>query len=237
MSFETDKITIPLPYLIVGAVALITAVIFIWYLKLDDQSAKMIALLGGLVGALVVSILTSATTIKLGQEVSRYHDMGIKSLLRNRHDKEYYRAIVRDAKEDVRVMGASCTRFIEDFLDQSSEDCVLVAALRVNPALKVRLLAPRDVHMASATRARSDEIDRYLIDLTKEFGDRVQLRRFDHKPAHSFVIVDEDLIAGPVFESSKSKYAPAVHVKMSTEFARKYSEYFDAEWENNNVAP
>jgi hypothetical protein len=233
MSLETEKIAIPLPYLILGAAALITTVIFIWYLELDDQSAKMIALLGGLVGALVVSILTSATTLKLSQEVSRYRDMGVKSVLRNRHDKEYYRAIVRNAKEDVRVMGASCTRFIEDFLDKRSEDSVLVTALRVNPALRVRLMAPGDIYMASATRARSDETNRYLVELTKEFGDRVELRRFDHKPAHSFVIVDEDLIAGPVFESSKSKYAPAVHVTMSTEFARKYSEYFDAEWENN----
>jgi uncharacterized membrane protein YdcZ (DUF606 family) len=54
MSLETEKIAIPLPYLIVGAVVLITIVISIWYLELDDQSAKMIALLGGLVGALVV---------------------------------------------------------------------------------------------------------------------------------------------------------------------------------------
>jgi hypothetical protein len=156
-------------------------------------------------------------------------------MLRNRHDKEYYRTIVANAKKDVRVMGASCTRFMEDFLDVRSDDKVLVDALRMNPTLTVRLLTPQKQYMTEAANARSQEVGRLLTALTNEFDKRIELRRFGHKPAHSFVIVDNDLVAGPIFESDKSKYTPAVHVAMSTDFARKYSEHFDEIWQASGI--
>lgn len=157
--------------------------------------------------------------------------MGIRAILRNRHDKNYYRTIVKDSRNTVKVMGASCTRFVEDFLDDKSDDRVLVDALRANRSLQVQLLIPQDQYMGEGALARAQGLDRFLAPLRQEFGDRVELRRFADKAGHSFVIADDELIAGPVFEGDKSKYAPAVHVAMSTDFARKYSEHFDDVWQ------
>jgi hypothetical protein len=44
-------------------------------------------------------------------------------------------------------MGASCTRFVEDFLDSQNEDHVLIDALQRNKKLRVQLLIPDDSHL------------------------------------------------------------------------------------------
>jgi len=200
------------------------------YYFLPADSAKILGLVGGIVSALAVFILTFAATITPMQKLERFEKMGVRALLRNRHDRDYYRKLVAQAKNDVRVMGASCTRFVEDFMDLESDDKVLVDALRRNSKLKVRLLIPSEEFMAHETRARAQVPARVLAAVCGEFKGRVELRRFDDKVAHSFVIVDDELVAGPVFESNKSKYAPAVHVAMWTEFAVKYAEHFDEVW-------
>jgi hypothetical protein len=230
MSFETEKIAVPLWFVMVLVLLAVTAAMGVWYFWLNDQSVKMVGLVGGIVSGLVVFLLTFAMTIRPLQQLDRYHRMGIRAVLRNRHDKEYYRKVVAKAKKDVRVMGASCTRFIEDFLDVKSDDKVLVNALRNNPALTVQLLTPQERYKAAGTKARSPELGKLLDALTREFGNRIEMRHFAWWAAHSFVIVDDDLVAGPIFEGDKSKYAPAVHVSMSTAFARKYSEHFDEVW-------
>jgi hypothetical protein len=231
MSLETEKVTVPLWFLMLLGLLAVTAAMGAWYYWLDDQSAKMISLVGGVVSALLVFILTFATTVRPIQQLDRYKRMGIRAVLRNRHDKEYYRRIVANAKKDVRVMGASCTRFIEDFLDVKSDDRVLVNALRINPALRVQLLTPQEQYMAESAKVRSQEVGKLLAPLKREFGERIEMRRFAERAAHSLVIVDDDLVAGPIFEGDKSKYAPAVHVSMWTDFARKYSEHFDEVWQ------
>jgi hypothetical protein len=233
MSLETEKVPVPLWIIVVLGFLVVTAIMAAWYYWLDDQSVKMIGLVGGVVSGLIVFILTFATMVRPIQELDRYKRMGIKSVLRNRHDKDYYGRIVANARKDVRVMGASCTRFVEDFLDLRGDDRVLVDALHKNPTLRVQLLVPQEQYMPVPTRARSRALGKLLDPLRQEFGDRVELRRFGEKAVHGFVIVDDDLIAGPIFEGERSKYAPAVHVGMWTDFARKYSEYFDEVWENN----
>lgn len=233
MSIETEKVALPLWLLILVGVVAVTIMMAVWYYWIDEQNVKMIGIVGGVVSGLVVAILTSATTVRLVQKVDHYNQMGIKAVLRNRHDKEYYRSLISRAKKDVRVMGASCTQFIEDFLDVKSDDKVLVEALRINTALRVRLLIPDEQHMAENAKARSQALDEPIKLLKREFKSRFEIRRFAGQAAHSVVIVDDDLLAGPIFEVDKSKHAPAVHVAMSTDFARKYSEHFDEVWEAN----
>jgi hypothetical protein len=230
MNLETGRTTVPNWAIFLIALSVVMAVFSLLYYFLPDDSTKLLGLIGGIVSALAVFILTFAATVKPMQKLQRFEKMGVRALLRNRHDREYYRELVAQAKNDVRVMGASCTRFVEDFMDLESDDKVLIDALRRNSKLKVRLLIPSEEFMAQETRARAQAPTRILTAVYKEFKDRVELRRFDEKVAHSFVIVDDELVAGPVFEGSKSKYAPAVHVAMWTEYARKYAEHFDEVW-------
>ena len=201
MKLETGRVLVPLWIIVVLALVAVTALIGVWYYWLDDKSVKMIPVVAGVVSGLIVFILTFATMVSPIQDLDRYKRMGIKSVLRNRHDKDYYGRLVASARKDVRVMGASCTRFVEDFLDIGADDKVLVDALHKNSMLRVQLLTPQEQYMTDPTKARSRPLGKLLDALRREFGDRVELRRFDEKATHGFVIVDEDLIAGPIFES------------------------------------
>ena len=65
-----------------------------------------------------------------------------------------------------------------------------------------------------------------------EFRERLQIRRFNDEARHSIVIVDDELIAGPVFDGDKSSYEPAVHVAVESRLGGKYAEYFRSQWDN-----
>jgi hypothetical protein len=233
MNLISGRMLIPLWLVLVIALSGITMLFLYWYYALNENNLKAVGLVGGIVSGLVVAIITFAISITPLQELDKFRRMGIKALLANRHDKIYYGRVVADAEKEVCVMGASCTRFVEDFLDMESDDKVLIDALRKHRHLRVRLLVPNEVHMAPEAQARRAAVDRKLSALRSQFGERVEQRRFPRAAQHSFVISDDDLIAGPIFESDKGKYAPAVHVAMSTLFGQKYKEHFDDVWEES----
>lgn len=233
MDFKTFRV--PVWLIIVGAVALMMLVFGYWYWAMDANSAKMVGLVGGMVSGLAVFIITYATVIGPSLKLEHYSRMGIVDVLNNRHDKDYYEKLVAKARYSVRVMGASCSRFVNDFLDPAADDKVLFDQLQRHPHLKVELLVPLDKHLEASTKAKTKELTVKLAEIEVLLPGRVLLRRFDSKPHHSFVIVDDDLVAGPVFEGDKSRHAPAVHVKMMTTFAMKYREFFEQQWAKSVV--
>jgi len=236
MNFETGKIYVPVWLILLLAMIVATGFFAYWYYKIDDNNLKLLGLIGGIVSGLVVFILTFVTLLRPLQQLDRFHKMGIKALLANRHDKDYYRQLVMNAEKEVDVMGTSCARFVEDFLDMQSEDKVLVEALTKHTRLIVRFLIPDDMFMTQEARARAQGVQPKLDALNAQFGSRVELRRFDDHARHSFVVVDNNLVAGPVFGDDKSKYAPAIHVAAWTVFAQKYINYFEEVWKQSEPA-
>lgn len=233
MSYEGRKFEVPLWLLILIGIAVVASLFAILYFKVDASNTKLVGLIGGVVSGLIVFIFTYVSLLKPVLDVDKFHRMGIKGLLGNRHDKKYYSDLVKTAETRVDVTGASCTRFVDDFLDPDSDDKVLVDALNRHGRLKVRLLFPTDEHMAEEARRRLPAMLRKVETVRNRFGDRMQVRRFDDKARHSFVLVDNDLIAGPIFEDDKSKHAPAVHVTTTTAFAQKYSGFFEDVWDRS----
>lgn len=219
---------------VLGLVIALAALTYLLY-AVDDQNVRMQGLLGGVVSGIIVYLVTFISVVDPLKRVDHFDRMGVIDLLENRHDKEYYRKIVIGCKDRVDVMGASCTRFVEDFLDVESENKVLVDALNKHKHLKIRFLIPTDEHMSQKTKNRIQDLRPKFEELKKKYGARVQLKRFDEEAAHSFVLADEHLIAGPIFAREKSKYAPAVHVKASTPFARKYAEHFEDVWDASTI--
>jgi hypothetical protein len=233
MNFETRKLSVPLWLILVISLLAIASILSYWYYNIEDIHVKLLGLVFGIVSGLIVYILTFITLLKPVQDLDRFNKMGIRGLLANRHDQPYYRRLVMNARNEVGVMGASCTRFVNDFLDVESEDKVLVEALTRHQQLKVRLLIPQEKFMVDDVKARIQSMLPRIAALSKQFGGRVELRRFADYPRHSLVVVDDDLIAGPIFDDDKSRYAPAVHVAAWTVFAQKYSRYFDAIWDKS----
>lgn len=232
MRIESATVTVPAWALIV-CVALITCVGSVaWYYFVDANDAKMVGIVGGIVSGLIIFILTFVISVWPLRKLDRFERMGIKNLLENRHEKSYYAGVLLRARKVVRVMGASCTRFADDFLDPENEDHILIDALQKYNRLQIQLLIPDDQHLSDDAKTRLPMMLRKLEKVQAQFGERVQMRRFPEKAHHSFIIADDHLIAGPVFEGDKSRYAPAVHVAMSTRYGQKYSDYFERIWDS-----
>jgi hypothetical protein len=231
MNFEVDKVRVPLWLILSIGIAMVASLLGYWYYELDANNVKLLGLIGAIVAGLIVYLATFLTLLRPIQELDRFHRMGIKGLLSNRHDQSYYRSLVARSRQRVDVMGASYSRFVQDFLDTESEDKVLVDALNKHNDLKVRLLIPQETYMSEDAKSRSRLVLPKLDVLRERFGDRIKLRRFADQARHSFVLADNDLVAGPIFEDDKSRYAPAVHVTAETVFSQKYISHFDAVWD------
>lgn len=230
MNFELDKIRVPLWLIWTSAISVVIAALGYVYWKIDPANSKLVGAVGGVVTGLIVYLATFFTLLRPIQEVDRFHRMGIKGLLDNRHDQAYYRKLIARSSIRVDVMGASCSRFVRDFLDVDSDDKVLIDALNRHPRLRVRLLIPEDAYMSEEARNRTETTLAQIAAVQTRFGDHVKLRRFKDEARHSLVIADSDLIAGPVFEDNKSRHAPAVHVATETLFGQKYLTYFEEVW-------
>ena len=194
------------------------------------EGYKLAGLLGGLIGGLLVYIVNFTSEAWALRKLVKFKRMKVRNLLENRHDKIYYKSMLQNSSNEVKVMGASCSRFLDDFLDTESDDKVLVDKLRQIPTFSIQMLIPDQQNMNSRARKRFELSADKLTKLTKEFGERVQLRRFSYRARHSFVISDDELIAGPIFAEDMSQHAPAVHVSVSTAFGKKYDEYFVKTW-------
>ncbi len=230
MSVETDKVRVPLWMIIVLGIALVSAVLLYLYCEVDATNLKAIGFVGGILTGLIVYLATFITLLRPLQEYDKYRRMGVKGLLANRHDQNYYRHLVVRAEHRVDVMGASCTRFVQDFLDVESEDKVLVDALNRHNDLRVRLMIPDDDNMSGEAQGRVRSMLDKIEAVRKRFGDRVELRRFAAHAHHSFVVVDDDVVAGTIFFEDKSRYAPAVHVSAETMFGQKHCRHFEETW-------
>jgi len=236
MNFETGRIRVPLWLILTIAISIATMGVGYWYYVVDTANAKELGLAGGILTGLLVYLATFLTLLRPIVELDRFHRMGIKALLANRHDKDYYRRLVKNSRFKVDVLGASCSRFVRDFLDPDDDDAVLINALHKNRQLRVRLLIPSDVHMGEEARSATAATLKRLTRLQQTFNGRIELRRFDDVARHSFVVADEDLVAGPIFDDDKSRHAPAVHVATGTLFGQKYSAYFESLWEHAEIA-
>ena len=235
MNFQLDRIRVPLWVILIIAVTLVTISLGYAYYKIDAANAKLLGLIGGILTGFIVYLATFITLLRPLRELDSFHRMGIKGLLANRHDQAYYRDLVASARQRVCVMGASCGRFVKDFLDVESDDKVLIDALNAHPNLKVRLLIPVNIKMSPSTRGSTQTMLKQLAEAQKLYGARIELHRFSDVARHSFVLVDNDLVAGPVFDGDKSRHAPAVHVSAGTVFGQKYCAFFDDTWDNHSV--
>ena len=224
------KIPNHVPLWLVILIVLIILLIMLIVIFTFIENTKSISLIGGLIGGLVVYIANFLSEKWALQRLIRFQRMKIHNLLSNRHDKSYYRNMLDNVSNEVKVMGATCSRFIDDFLDIDSDDKVLIERLRQCPELTIQLLIPNDDNMGADARSRFAIVTHKLKRVMEEFDGRIQVRHFACDARHSFVISDTELIAGPIFAEDKSKHAPAVHVDVDTDFGRKYREHFDQTW-------
>lgn len=234
MSLDLRTFRLPFWLLWSFIIGILTAGFCYWYWTIDVTDVKLLGFVGGVAAGLFVYLLTYLTVLPPIMQLDGFRRMGIKALLANRHDKVYYSKLVGGSRLRVDVMGASCNRFVRDFLDVDSDDKVLIAALSKHRNLKIRILIPDDEHLDQESKSRTASTISQIDAVQKIYPDRVELRRFDDEARHSFLICDNDVVAGPIFNDSQSRHAPAVHVAADTLFGQKYSAFFEAEWKRRS---
>lgn len=222
------KVVLPFWIMVLAGILVALACVLVGLFATENDTA--IAVLGGLAGGLVVYIISFLTDIGPLRQLDRFRKMGIRNILSTRHDVVYYGEVVGKAKSEVLVMGTSCHRFITDFLDERADDKVLVDRLRQFPELKIRFLVPGDEYMDEDSKTKFGLVLSKLERLKQQFNSRVELRRFQDTARLSMVVVDEELITGPVLPGIESRQSPAVHVKTQTEYGKKHLEYFETMW-------
>ena len=103
--------------------------------------------------------------------------------------------------------------------------------------ITVRILLPLNKYLPTEEKKNAGKIvlEKYK-ELHNRYNNKIEIRYFDHSPAHSIFRVDDTCIVGPVFPEVESKYTPALHLLNTSPMAIKYINYFDSEWEDATPA-
>ncbi len=199
------------------------------------EDSKFANIYGGIIGGIVVFILNLIVEYSTYKRLNKLEKMQVQNVLKNRHNIDYYRKVLKNAQYNVVATGASCSRFITDFLDIDNEESVLIHRLRSHPNLSVRILIPDADNMDVESSQKFCVLKRKIISFQQEFPNRIEIRRFSSKARISAVVVDDEILVGPIFEEVESKLSPAIHISCSTDFGKKHIQYIDTIWEGGKV--
>lgn len=223
------------------AAAITTACAGTLFYVAQGWEAVLIGLLTGIISGAIVFVIGAIYQMDILSKLERYQQLGVRNLLSNRHDRDYYQTVISHANKDVRVLSTTCTKFLDDFLDPKSSDNPLITALQTNPEFSIRILRVTD-----SPDPRVQEISRTLL---QRYPGQFEIRilpadatKFDDTDPdlayalHSFVILDDQLLASPVLgKFDDEKHSPALHVDMSTTYAKLHDNYFDSLRQNADV--
>lgn len=226
--------TVSIFHLICIAIILILLVGF--WLYFETENEKWVMLIGSTISGLIVVLVTVCLSYYEFKKIERFRQMGVKDMLPERTDKKYYEEILRDAKTHVQVMGTSCTRFLDDFGNQSRQEHVLVEAMDNNTTLKLQILVPDEKHMDEESKQKfnTPSMTHIINNLKNKYPERFKIKRFNFSPSHSLVRADHELIVGPIFPKVDSRHTPAIHLKTSSEYAKKYIQYYEDVWTDSD---
>ena len=226
--------TVSIFHLICIAIILILLVGFWLYFEIENE--KWVMLIGSTISGLIVVLVTVCLSYYEFKKIERFRQMGVKDMLPERTDKKYYEEILRDAKTHVQVMGTSCTRFLDDFGNQSRQEHVLVEAMDNNTTLKLQILVPDEKHMDEESKQKfnTPSMTHIINNLKNKYPERFKIKRFNFSPSHSLVRADHELIVGPILPKVDSRHTPAIHLKTSSEYAKKYIQYYEDVWTDSD---
>lgn len=216
--------------IIILILALFTISTLFVYWFIEDPSSKWGALLGSLAAGLIVAVIQFLIAWQDYAQTEKLKKLKLIEILYNRSARDKYTDYIKNCNRELDVMGVTAVRFFNDFADtstQAPEDAtVLLKALERR--VHVRVLLPSDDYLpepkkmdSARVRAKYNELHRYQ---------NLEIRYFNHTPAHSIFRIDDTCIIGPVFPELESRNTPALHVMKSSPMALNYLDYFDSEW-------
>lgn len=225
---------IKLGYSSIAVFILLVLLIICWRCYAANPNTPSGVILGSLIAGLIVALIQFFLSWWDYKMTKKIEDLRLIEILYNRDDRPYYANLINKSRREIRVMGVTAKRFFEHFADMTvgarQEAQVLIVAL--NRGVKVKILLPSKEYVAQSKMASYKQVEETLNNIKSNYPNaEIEIRYFNHIPAHSIFMVDSECIVGPVFEKVESKNTPALHLKNESPFAEKYIAYFEQEWE------
>lgn len=201
---------------------------------------KWPAIISGLLTGFVVALFQTVLSLRELQKLDKYDSLKIVDVLTTRDDPNYYRPLIQKAKEEIKIYGVTCKRFLDDFANSEESaperNRVLLDALNRNNELKVKILVAADAYLDEEDKDKANTAKKQLEKLSEKFPGRFSYAFYEEKPKHSIMVIDRESIVGPSFPHVSSKFSPAIHLKNESKFVEHYLKYFEDEWKRWSVA-
>lgn len=208
------------------------------YLFLADIGGRLVTTIwGSLVAGLIVAVIQLIWQYSDYRKLNAISELGLLKIFKDRDDAIVYGEYIKSATKTIDVLGVTAYRFFTDFADMREEATSKKKVLldRLNNGVNVRVLLPQGSYLKKERRHRYEEVRKVVNQIKVQYPNtKLEVRYFNHIPCHSIFRVDSSCIIGPVLEGMDSQYTPGLQLKVDSELARKYLDYFESEWEMSN---
>ncbi len=214
-------------------ICLVISTVVFGLLFWNTTDTKILAIFGSLFAGLIVAIIQFIIAWQDYNQTEKLKELELIKVLYNRDSRTFYEEYIKKAKREINMMGVTANRFFNDFADDSpnatSNAKVLLDALQRN--VKVRILLPESDYVDENKKGDVEKVKQLVKTINNKYSTcSLEVKHFNHVPAHSIFNVDDKCIVGPVFPELESKYTPALYLHNSSPLADKYLTYFDDEW-------
>lgn len=221
--------------IIMVLITISTIIVGIYYWNIENT--KIGAILGSLFAGLIVAVIQFIIAWQDYIQIEKLKELELIQVLYNRDNRTLYEEYIRNAKRKIFMMGVTGSRFFNDFADDSpnatSNAKVLFTVLQ--QGVQIRILLPKSEFVDDNKKQIVENVKQQIMQINEKYPNySLEVKYFEHIPAHSVFIVDDKCIVGPVFPELESKYTPALYLRNSSPIAEKYIKYFENEWNKSN---
>lgn len=232
ISIWKKKVSLGWPAIMVGIYLLITVVLFGAYV-LFDIPKKLEPIVTGTVTGAFVALIQFLWSWAEADGAGKLRDLKVTNVLLTRDDASYYGRMINESFYRIDLMGVTAKRFLEDFAANESpreEKKVLIKALERKIKVRILVASEKGLSNDQVSLKKAMDTKEALASLSEKYPN-FQYGYYDHKPAHSIVLVDDSCIVGPSFEGRQSQHTPAIQMEKSSPLVQVYLEHFEEEWQ------
>ncbi|WP_448250278.1 hypothetical protein [Thalassotalea agariperforans] len=231
-AFKT-KFKIPLSIILLLSLVIISIWLVYSYANSDIET-KWAPFIGGAAVSSIAALFQYLISFIDYRNNEKLKDSGVVKFLASRGDKSYYQNLIKNSTIELKLLFHTSKRFCEDFCASGKGDNLLIEIMNAKPKLTVKMLILSRGLLHDDDKTSYEIAQKILNQMKSKFGDRFQIKYYNHIPAHNIFLSDNDAVLGPYFEHAKSKYSHSIHFKSNANFVTEYKEYFDKEWDLAN---
>lgn len=236
MKIFSSSFRLPIRWVILVLFLFLIACLIIYLFKYSaTASTNFDANLSSIVGGLIAGFIIACTQFLLSWFEYKRNDklekIGVIDILTNKYAENKYRNIIKNLQTKLFIIGNTTHDLLNDFADEgNSQDEKKVLLSKLATGLDVKILIAKREYLDSKAQTKFDNSTEKIRKLTLRYRN-FQIKFYEHAPTQSIFIFDEECFVGPVFPGKSSRETPALHMKNESEFAKKYIEYFNNEWD------